>query len=142
LIAHSFEGVIAIWDGITLTEDRQLCTSGSVSIVSWSHDSCRVMCGSQNCTFSIWDPKSGTLLHTLIGHHDTVGLAFWNHDDSLIFSGSFDQTIRIWDGTTGQLLKTECIDGLVDSMSLTKEEDRLAFSTAGPFIRCLTLLRM
>jgi WD40 repeat protein len=81
-------------------------------------------------------------LHTLIGHQDTVGLAFWNHDDSLIFSGSFDETIRIWDGTTGQLLKTEYIDGLVDSMSLTKEEDRLAFSTAGPFIRCLTLLRM
>jgi WD40 repeat protein len=80
------------------------------------------------------------LLTTIVGHSHWVKSVFWNHDGSKIFSGSEDGIIRIWDGNTGQLLKTETIGGRINTMSLTKEEDRIAFCfELGSFLRCLSV---
>jgi WD40 repeat protein len=138
----SQKGVIAVWDGKLLTEDRRLLEElRDFTSVSWNHDSSKIISGGRDRSIQIWDAESGALLYTLMGHSDYIYSVFWNHDDRKIFSGSEDGTIRIWDGTTGQLLKTESFGGIVTNMRLTKEADRIAFSMSG-FIRCLTVTNL
>jgi WD40 repeat protein len=60
---------------------------------------------SGDMTIKIWDPQSGILKMTLIGHSNYVRSFALLSDDSLA-SGSKDGTIKIWNTTTGQLNKT------------------------------------
>jgi WD40 repeat protein len=144
LLIVDWAGVIAVWDGKSLKEDRRIVAVRApdngwyISSVSWNHDSSKIISSRHGMPIQIWDAESGALLNSLTGHTDDTYSVFWNHDDSKIFSGSKDGTIRIWDGNTGQLLKTESFGGTVDLMRLTKEEDRIAFSMSG-FFRCFTV---
>jgi WD40 repeat protein len=140
-IGYKFPSIITIWDE-TMTIERQLCTVEHLYSVSWNHESSKLVSGSCSKIVQVWDAESGALLKTLTGHSSVVSVVFWNHDGSKIFTGSWDATIRIWDGTTGQLLNTESAGGDVKSMSLTKEGDRLVFSSGcDPFLRYLTTSR-
>jgi WD40 repeat protein len=152
LIGSMTYGVIHVWDGGTLTEERELCRCENVSsmlrAISWKHDASQVISSSSSSmsnatedkTIQIWDAESGALLNTLTGHSDIVNSVFWNQDDSKIFSGSLDGTIRIWDGITGQLLKIESVGCRITWMSLTRSGDRIAFTCEeDPFVRCLSV---
>jgi WD40 repeat protein len=79
--------------------------SRTISSLSWSHDSNKIVSGSWDTTIKIWNGKSLELLKTLNGHSDTVWSVSWNHDGRLIASGSGDKTIKIWD-SSGYKLQT------------------------------------
>jgi WD40 repeat protein len=134
-------GIVAICDGETLVKERQL-NCGAVFSVSWSHDYRKIISCSRDKTIQIWNVEDGSLLSTLKGHSDAVRSLFWSHDDSNIFSGSRDGTIRIWEGSTGRLLKTESIGRGIMSMSLTSEEDQIAFRCEDHFVRCISVVNL
>jgi WD40 repeat protein len=136
-------GVIAVWDGKSLTDDRRLVEDRGRDIysVSWNHDSSKIISSRLFTPIQIWNANSGMLLNSFIGHLHDIWSLFWNHDDSRIFSGSSDETVRIQDGTTGQLLKTGSFGGRVTKLRLTKEEYEIAFLVSG-FIRCLPVTNL
>ncbi|MFD1117252.1 WD40 repeat domain-containing protein, partial [Sphaerisporangium aureirubrum] len=57
-------------------------------------------------TARIWDPATGTLLHTLTGHNSTVNALAYSPDGTQLTTASGDGTARIWDPATGTLLHT------------------------------------
>jgi WD40 repeat protein len=142
-IGYLKPGIITACNGETLLEERQFSLRDDhLNSISWSHDFTKMVSSSKSSdnTIQIWETESGNLLTTIVGHSHWVKSVFWNHDGSKIFSGSEDGIIRIWDGNTGQLLKTETIGGRINTMSLTKEEDRIAFCfELGSFLRCLSV---
>jgi tRNA A-37 threonylcarbamoyl transferase component Bud32 len=49
----------------------------------------------------IWDTRSGKLLHTLLGHKNTISALAWHPDKPILATASFDKTVRLWDVETG-----------------------------------------
>lgn len=52
----------------------------------------------------ICDGQTGTLLHTLKGHKDTLSSIVCSSDGNIIISSSQDNTVRVWDAKTGGCL--------------------------------------
>ncbi|KAL8713559.1 MAG: hypothetical protein Q9220_002421 [cf. Caloplaca sp. 1 TL-2023] len=69
-----------------------------------SASSSRLVTGSSDKTARIFDTDTGTPLHTLKGHTDSVLVVSWSPDDTMIATGSMDNTVRLWDPKTGQAL--------------------------------------
>ncbi|KAJ3185888.1 hypothetical protein HK101_009784 [Irineochytrium annulatum] len=81
-------------------------------------DGPRLASGSLDHTVKIWDCQTGEVLHTLIGHDDTVTCLCARGDD--IFSGSLDKTIRRWNHVTGELVQTMlCNSGWVKAIDIS-----------------------
>jgi WD40 repeat protein len=62
--------------------------------------------GGKDGTVWIWDPQSGALRHTLIGHTEPVTRLAPAPDGSWLASAGHDNTVRIWDPDTGQARHT------------------------------------
>jgi WD40 repeat protein/tetratricopeptide (TPR) repeat protein len=139
LIGNWQPGNATIWNGVTLTQVRQLCKCDRLNSVSWNHDCSKVVTSLGDKVIQVFDVESGSLLNTLRGHSDWVWSLTWNRDGTKIFSGSDDGTFRIWDGISGQLLKIESFGCAVCAIRLTNAEDQIAFRSKDRFVRCLTL---
>lgn len=67
-------------------------------------DGVHVVSGSLDTSIRVWDVKTGTCKHTLMGHQSlTSGMEL---RDNLLVSGNADSTVKIWDINTGQCLLT------------------------------------
>jgi len=66
---------------------------------------CYVICGLDDHTINIYNFTTGELIHTLIGHTNTVKQVCMLDKDHIV-SGSNDKTIKIWNITTGKCIKT------------------------------------
>jgi WD40 repeat protein/serine/threonine protein kinase len=96
---------------------------GTAHAVAFSPDGRQLAAGSDGVV-SVWDWKSGQLLHTFPGHdHDTISVAF-SHDGRRLATGSYREGPMLWDPTTGgQPLR--CFPGHTNPISA------LAFSPDG-----------
>lgn len=74
--------------------------------VSFSPDGTRAVSASNDLTARVWDPATGELFHTLIGHTGGVRAASFSADGLRIVTGSDDRTARVWDAVTGNALRT------------------------------------
>lgn len=76
----------------------------SVWSVILSPDSKTLISGSADHTIKIWNPETGKVVQTLVGHTDAVRSLTSN--GKTLISGSGDRTIKIWNLETNQLLQT------------------------------------
>ena len=68
-----------------------------VTSVSISPDGTMVAAGSLDSIIRIWEVSSGTLLHSLRGHRDSVYSVAFTPDGKGIVSGSLDKSLKFWD---------------------------------------------
>ena len=87
----------------------------------WAH----VLTGSHDNTAIFWDVATGTKLHTLVGHLNSVKSVAISPDGAMRLTGSTDDTVRLWDLAAG----TE----LLSLVSRDQGKDWLAFSPEGLF---------
>jgi WD40 repeat protein len=86
--------VIKTWTGHT----------DSVKSVRWSPDGGRVVSGSDDTTFRVWDVKSGRFILGPINAGDYVHAVCYSPDAKMIAAGGI--SLKIWDANSGKLLKT------------------------------------
>ena len=77
----------------------------AVFCVAFSPDGVKIVSGSLDKTFKIWDVRTNNIM-TFKGHSAAVtGVAF-SPDGKQVASASQDNTVILWDVQTGRLLKT------------------------------------
>jgi WD40 repeat protein/tetratricopeptide (TPR) repeat protein len=64
--------------------------------VAWSPDG-RLIAASSHGTARLWDAKTGTVRHTLLGHTGLVHSVAWSPDSSQLVTGGSDGTARVWE---------------------------------------------
>jgi len=112
LIRNIFKGEVPPWLTImpAMADKWGACLqtleghSGSISSVTFSHDSARLASASGDYTVKIWDASSGACLQTLKGHSDYVHSVAFSYDSARLASASRDNTVRIWDTSSGACL--------------------------------------
>ncbi|KAK6988521.1 WD40 repeat-like protein [Favolaschia claudopus] len=76
-----------------------------ITTVAFSHDSSRVVSGSEDCMVRIWDSRTGAIVAgPFKGHSSWVSSVAFSHDSTRVVSGSGDCTVRIWDSQTGTIV--------------------------------------
>jgi WD40 repeat protein len=75
-------------------EDADLDSNGRVLAI-----------GMHDGTVQLWNPRSGRLVRTLPGHHDSVNSVEFSPNGNLLVSASRDRDARIWDPGTGRLVQ-------------------------------------
>ncbi|KAG2750158.1 WD40 repeat-like protein [Suillus brevipes Sb2] len=90
--------VIKTWTGHT---DR-------VTSLSWSPDGGRVVSGSWDETFRVWDVDSGKTILGPINTGDECTAVCYSPDAKMIATGAYTYRggLKIWDANSGELLKT------------------------------------
>ena len=53
--------------------------------------------GAKDKTIKLWDPKTGTCLHTIRGHKHHVMQVQWNRNGHWLLSAGRDQLIKVYD---------------------------------------------
>ena len=74
----------------------------------------------------IWDARTGTDIHTLLGHSDAIIDAILSEDGKLVLTTSYDTTARVWDTASGR--------NLSELRGHTERIDSAAFSPDGNFV--------
>lgn len=88
---------------ISVTNER-----GEDGFVTFSPDSQQLLTSGNfyDHTLKLWDIETGTLLHTLVGHHSYVVRSTFLNNGQHILSVAYDGTLNLWDTETGELIST------------------------------------
>ena len=106
----SFDGTVALWD----TNDGSCVTSTSFNDTHNSSDNKvynvsvpknrtltahgLVACCTSDPRVRLWDPSSGALTHSLVGHRDAVWTSQWSKGSEwVLLTGGGEGDIRVWD---------------------------------------------
>jgi WD40 repeat protein len=106
-----------------------------VRSVDWSSDDERVVSGSRDTTFRVWDVESGeTILGPINAGIDNVDAVRYSLDDKMIVTGG-KMGLKFWDANTGELLKTfqithiMCLAWTLDGKTLFVGESKIDTAT-------------
>lgn len=73
---------------------------------AWNSDGSLLATFSDDGAIRLWNPVTGGLVKTLLGHDLQVWCAAWSPDGKFLASGGWDGTIRFWDVGSGSVLRT------------------------------------
>ena len=76
-----------------------------------SNDNTRILTGSKDISFRVWDPRSSHSIQEVGGHTEPVISISYNYDNSLILTGSYDGIVRLWESVSYICLRTYVADG-------------------------------
>ncbi|PYH78380.1 WD40 repeat-like protein, partial [Aspergillus uvarum CBS 121591] len=97
---------VDLWDVSTWTRRRTLQGhSGSVTTITFAHDSKTLATGSEDGTIRVWNPIDGTCTNVMVieGDFHYIHCLFFSVDNSTIISLSGRVTISLWDVSNGAL---------------------------------------
>lgn len=80
---------------------------------------------SHDKTVKIWDYKNEDILFDLKGHEDIVRSIKYSADGTQIYSAGQDGKVNIWDTKNGRLLNTYQLTGMLLSMVIDKDDERI-----------------
>jgi WD40 repeat protein/serine/threonine protein kinase/tetratricopeptide (TPR) repeat protein len=96
--------------------------------IAFSPDNRLVAAGRDDGAVVLWDPATGRLVRTLIGHSGKCFALSFTPNGELLASAGWDSTVRLWEANSGRLLRV-----FTDTVQI--ESDRfgnaLAFSPDG-----------
>lgn len=81
---------------------------------------------SLDTTVKLWNVETGSCLHTLNRHTESVNAISFSPDGQYLASGSFDKSLNIWNISTGELVKSYQSSGGVYEMSWNCKGNRIA----------------
>ena len=73
-----------------------LRVAGEVSDLAFSDDGTQLLTATQGGLVRVWEPRTGQLTATLLGHGDTVSSAVFAPNGTRVLTASEDGTARIW----------------------------------------------
>jgi hypothetical protein len=87
----------------------RLNTGTRINAYAFSPDGKRVLASGVDKTVRLWDIETGSCLHVLEGHTDSVDAVAWSTDRVHALSASADGTMRLWHVESGRSLRVfEC----------------------------------
>lgn len=102
LASASGDKSVRIWSCADQREIRRFELSAEGTSVGWSNDGTLLAAGGNFRDILVWDPESGVLRQTLVGHQGSVWSLSFSPNGKWLASGGSDQTVRIWNAETGQ----------------------------------------
>ena len=98
-------GEISIWD-VRTGQRQRVFQAGRFPSVIFSPDGKTLTVldhdKGDRQALRLWDATSGTELHELVGHKDTIHQVLFSKDGKTLITAGDDKTIRFWDATTGK----------------------------------------
>lgn len=102
----------------------------NVTSLAWSPNGNLLASGSVDTVIRVWNPKTGQLQFTLLGHSREVNSLAWNPDGSRLAStGWYDASLRIWDVQTRQSVLVINTNQLLNSVCWSPDGKQLATSS-------------
>jgi len=117
MVAVSYLFDVYLWNArngrqIARLVDKSLGSFGAAThrhlayTMRFSPDESKLVTGSVDRTYKIWDTLTGELLKTLEGHKSRDGNAFFSVDGELLVTSDWAKTIKLWRVKSGELLWT------------------------------------
>ncbi|KOO20820.1 udp-n-acetylglucosamine diphosphorylase [Chrysochromulina tobinii] len=113
---------------INRVAEKASAHSGSVLSVAFSPDGTKIVSGSEDGTFKVWDSDAlGLLSEKPNAHSFNIPSVAFSPDGTKIVSGSGDQTIKVWDSDKLELLseKTNAHSGTVYSVAFSPDGTKI-----------------
>ncbi|QIW98046.1 hypothetical protein AMS68_003564 [Peltaster fructicola] len=104
LLSFGFDNAVRTWDirpfaptdrSIGRFDGAQIGVEKNLVKASWDADGKRIAAGGGDGTVTVWDSKSGRMLHKLPGHKGIVNDARISPDGSMLLSASTDETLLL-----------------------------------------------
>ena len=89
-------GSVQLWNFETGVLRTEMDAPERVYTVTFNLDGTLVAAGYRDGTIRLWDPRSGTGIATLQGHHNAVRRITFSPDGAIMASASDDGTVRLW----------------------------------------------
>jgi len=105
VLTSSSDGTVRLWDVATGDLIRIFDIGEPFAYADFSPDGTLIATGSTNGTGYILDIATGEIVHTLIGHTDTIWTTRFSPDGRFIVTASWDGTARIWNAETGEIVR-------------------------------------
>jgi WD40 repeat protein len=132
-------GQVVLWD---LLERKILARFAGAACQVAFHPSGNSLAGcTRNRTARIWDIRSQTLLHELIGHVDSVNCVAYSPDGLLLATGGDDRTLRIWEATTGNPVIVLELDSQVKALQFAPDGQSIFVANANSSCHQLDVAR-
>lgn len=116
LLAVSYNADVYLWntrDGKQIMRligkgfGEQTGTHKSMTLtMQFSPDGTKIVTGSHDMLFKVWDTKTGELKQTLKGHKSRDTGASFSPDGDLVATADLDDYVKLWRVSTGELLWT------------------------------------
>lgn len=136
LASGSWDKTVKLWDHGQLI--RTLHLENSVTALAFSPDNQILAVGSGHGKITLWEVKSGQLLHKLTGHEQAITSLVFNPHDLVLASGSggTKNHIKFWNIKNGQEIGT--LTGhhsLVNSLAFSRDGQWFASASEDKTIR-------
>ena len=79
--------------------------TGAVNDVYFAPSECRVATAGGDKFIKLWDPRDGSFVKRLEGHHDEVTAVRYTTDELFIISAGADMEILMWDVAAGAVIR-------------------------------------
>ncbi|MBF0518657.1 MAG: protein kinase [Nitrospirae bacterium] len=137
ILSGSSDNTIKVWDA---KEGKCLRTfnghSDAVNSISLSYDNRFALSGGNDNTIKLWDVSTGDCLRTFNGHKGKVNCVSMSKNNHFALSASDDNTVRMWDIATGECLSIVFNNNAVQSVSFSKDNTLLIYTSGGLFTVC------
>ncbi|CAL8467022.1 g6558 [Coccomyxa elongata] len=134
-----FDSSISVWDLEKMQvkwvlqkrgeRDASRVHSGGVNAALVSDDGKLAVTLSKDCTARVWDLRSGTCMHVLVGHSDGLETASLSSDGRTLLTAAYDKSARVWDLRSGKCVAVLAPGAQVLRCAVSPQGDKAVTAT-------------
>ena len=103
------------------------------------NDGSMVLTASKDYTARLWESSTGTCIHCLEGHEDSVIGAVIDEKRNRIATYALDDTVRVWNTSSGELLSMLEMDDKISQVALSERDVAVAMDNGNIVISPINL---